>query len=281
MRKVEHGLFYFPLDCNFFQNKKIKMLRRAHGTVGVLTYINLLCRIYQNGYYITFDDINELAMDIAEDIACDQLRRTATQVTETIFYLVRQDILDERLFEQGVMSGTAIQRQYVDSINRLKRKAEIDLYSLLQKSEEGSGVGGSTPKNDISSEFIPINSEEMPVSSEEKRKRERESKKENITPTTAHARGKHRNVILSEAEYADLLSRIPDADAYIDTFSEKLYNRGYSYGCHYDAILKWWDEDKNKPKKRAAKQTLESSSFNEDDFFTAACNKTYKKRSMT
>lgn len=278
MRKVEHGLFYFPLDCNFFQNKKIKMLRRAQGSVGVLTYINLLCRIYQNGYYITFDDINELSMDIAEDIACDQLRRTSTQVTETIFYLVRQDILDERLFEQGVMSGKAIQRQYVDSINRLKRKAEIDLYSLLPKNEEGSGVGGSTPKNTISSEFIPINSEETTVNSEEKHKRERESKKENITPTTAHARGKHGNVILSEAEYADLLSRIPNTDAYIDTFSEKLYNHGYSYNCHYDAILKWWNEDKNKPKKKAVQRKPDNVSFDTDDFFAAAVNRGRNKK---
>ena len=114
-RPFKTGLDYFPLDTNFFENKKIKNLRRAHGPIGVLTYLNLLCRVYQNGYFYKFEDADELAMDIAEQIASEQIRRTATCVTETINYLVGRGILDEGLFKQGIISGVALQEQYVIS----------------------------------------------------------------------------------------------------------------------------------------------------------------------
>ena len=110
-RPLKAGLDYFPLDTDFFTNKKIKNLRRAHGTIGVLTYLNLLCRVYKNGYYYQFDDLEELSMDIAEEIACAQLRATATSVAETINYLVGRGILAEGLFERGIISGVALQEQ--------------------------------------------------------------------------------------------------------------------------------------------------------------------------
>lgn len=275
MRKVEHGLFYFPLDCDFFRNKKIKNLRRAQGSVGILTYINILCRVYENGYYFTFDDVDSLVSDITEDIAYDKARRTEAQVRDAISYLIGHDMIDRSLFERNVISGLAIQEQYAESIKKLKRKAEIDLYSLLPKKEEGSGVGGSTPKIQNSSEFNAINSEEMRINSEEKQQKGKgkEKGKENILYTPSRVRGTHQNVVLSEAEYSDLKSRIPDADGYINRFSEKLYSKGYSYSNHYDAIIKWWDEDKHKSentKKNEAVKPKQNSSFDTDDFFAAA-----------
>lgn len=279
MRPIEHGLFYFPLDCGFFQNKKIKMLRRTFGPVGVLTYINLLCRIYQRGYYITFDDIESLSIDIAEDIAYTQAKRTAAQVTEIIAYLIDQGILDKCLFEQNVISGKAIQMQYAECVKTLKRKAQIDIYSLLEKKEEGQGVGGSTPKIRINSEETAINSEETRINPEKTRQRERENKKENNIHTT-RAYGVCNNVMLTEAEYAALCREIPNADAYIGRFSAKMAERGYTYPNHYDAILAWWGEDKGKVKKATEKAAEKTSSidatYDVNAFFAAALERGIK-----
>ena len=122
-RKPKVGLDYFPLYHDFFTNKKTQALRRAHSHVGILTYLNILCRVYDNGYYYRFDDFEELCMDIAEEIANEQLRRTATGVAETINYLVGRGILDEGLFKRGVISGVALQEQYVTSSYKAKRKS--------------------------------------------------------------------------------------------------------------------------------------------------------------
>lgn len=277
MRPIQKGLFYFPFDCNFFQNKKIKMLRRSFGSVGVLTYINLLCRIYSNGYYFKFDSIESLSMDITEDIAFVNQKRVAAQVTETISYLINQDVLDKHLFEQNVISGKAVQRQYAESVKGLKRKAQIGIYSLLEK-EEGGGVGGSTPKNGVSSEETPINSAETAINSEIMQQREREREREINIPPSLCAYGSHRNVMLTREQYDELTKRV--AAGYVDRFSEKLKEHGYTYSDHYKAILEWWEIDKH---KYAAKKTEKgnnvkvlNSTYDVKDFFNAALERSTK-----
>ena len=152
-RPYKQGLDYFPLDTDFFTNKKIKNLRRAHGTIGVLTYLNLLSRVYSNGYFYKFDDLEELSMDVAEEIANSQLRSCAASVTETINYLVGREILHQGLFEQGIISGVALQEQYVISTYKAKRNIKMDVHSLVDV-------------NEVISKF-KNNSEEKPVNSEE------------------------------------------------------------------------------------------------------------------
>lgn len=158
-RPYKAGLDYFPLDVDFFTNKKIKNLRRAHGTIGVLTYLNLLCRVYSNGYYYRFDDIEELSMDIAEEIANAQLRSVSTSVTETINYLVGRGILSQELFERGIISGEALQEQYVLSAYKAKRQLKMDVHCLVD-------VNVVIQKSKVNSEEIGVNSEETKVNAE-------------------------------------------------------------------------------------------------------------------
>ncbi len=182
-RPLKVGLMYFPLDTDFFTNKKIKALRRSHGSIGILTYLNLLSRVYRNGYYYTFDDIDELAMDIAEEIACEQLRKTANGVAATINYLVKQGILDEGLFEQGVISGVALQEQYAESARKAKWNTKMEAYCLI-----GSNV--SAQKNNVSSEETAVTSEVTVVISEESTLNKIKENNINIfTTTTARAQG--------------------------------------------------------------------------------------------
>ena len=78
--------------------------------------------------------------------------------------------------------------------------------------------------------------------------------------------GSLKNVLLTEEEHADLLSRFPDAEHRIELFGAKLAAKGYKYDNHYAAILLWYQQDK----KEAA-----SSSFDVDEFFKAALANTY------
>jgi len=180
-RPRKQGLVYFPLDTDFFINRKIKNLRRAHGEIGVLTYLNLLCRVYRNGYYYRFDNIEELAMDIAEEIADTHLHATAARAAVTINYLVERGILDEGLFKQGIISGVALQEQYLLSAYTAKRNIEFDVYQLVD-------IFSVIPKNRVSSEETPVISEETPVISEESTQSKSKSKenKSKVNPDGTH-----------------------------------------------------------------------------------------------
>ena len=261
-RKVKRGLDYFPLYHDFFTSKKIKALRRAHGSIGILTYLALLCKVYDRGYFYKFDSIEELSMDIAEEIANVQLRATATGVTETISYLVGQRILDEGLFKRGVISGVALQEQYVISSYKAKRKIDMDVYCLLQKNEEGLYVGGSIPKNNISSEEIPIYSEEST-----QRERRRESKKKYSSfLSNAYAR-----VSLSEEEKAELENNLSQEDMqhYIEAIVTcEGKGKRYKNKTHYEAIIAMAKKD---GKYGAAVEN--NKTYNLDEFYEAAVSK--------
>ena len=301
-RKPKVGLDYFPLYHDFFTNKKTQALRRAHSHVGILTYLNILCRVYDNGYYYRFDDFEELCMDIAEEIANEQLRRTATGVAETINYLVGRGILDEGLFKRGVISGVALQEQYVTSSYKAKRKIEMDVYCLLPKSEEAAGVGGSTPENPISSEEMPISSEEMPISSEESaQSKEKEKVKENLNTLTECNEAEPPAAQKEEGIFIKML--LKDGGLYeVKISALPRYRELYRTVDIEEELRKmcgWLDGNPSRRKtkggmprfihswfaraaegaeaRRKAEVSASGGSFDTDDFFAAALAASYKK----
>ena len=63
-RTLKQGFEYFPFDTNFFQDIRIRKLIRYQSGRAVTIYISLLCIIYNNGYYIEWDD--EVPFVVAE-----------------------------------------------------------------------------------------------------------------------------------------------------------------------------------------------------------------------
>lgn len=160
-RPVKQGFVYFPFDTSFFQNKKINTLRREFGSLGILTYINILCRVYDQGYAYRFTSVDELAADIAEEVVNGHLKNTTTQIREIIHHLMRHQMIDDRLFESGWITSVQMQEQYLDMAKTAKRKCvEIpDPLNLV-------GVGESIPSREVNSEETQVNSEETRVNSE-------------------------------------------------------------------------------------------------------------------
>lgn len=194
-RDIKIGLDYFPVYHDFFQNKKMKALRRAHGPIGLLTYLNILCRVYDNGYYYRFDSLEELAQDIAEEIASEQLRKVAAQVTESIHYLVEHQILAEEFFKQDVLTGITMQEQYIKSMYKMKRKIKMDTYLLVDVLAVLEKIKENSEEIGFSSEEIGFSSEKSTQSkSKSKSKKKPKIKTETTTTTTtesAHAQGRN------------------------------------------------------------------------------------------
>lgn len=63
---------------------------------------------------------------------------------------------------------------------------------------------------------------------------------------TRRAYGNRKNVFLTDSEYRRLKEMIgeADTDAFIDHFSEKVYQRNYRYADHFSAISQWWQRDR-------------------------------------
>ncbi len=95
--------------------------------------------------------------------------------------------------------------------------------------------------------------------------------------------GIHNNVFLTEGEYNMLRRDIPNADEYINTFSDKLVKKGYRYRDHYIAIRTWWERDRQYLNSASvqvnnehiglsqeASNGAKNSTFETDSFFEAA-----------
>lgn len=90
----------------------------------------------------------------------------------------------------------------------------------------------------------------------------------------AHAReknafGKFKNVFLTDEQLSELKTQFPTSyEEKINRLSEYMYQSGKNYQDHYLMILKWAQEDVKKEN---------SSSFDIDEFFEAALNKSYEE----
>ena len=56
-RPRKTGLEYFPLDVDFYNDLKVrKLMRNYGGGKAAFVYIAMLCKIYESGYYMVWDD---------------------------------------------------------------------------------------------------------------------------------------------------------------------------------------------------------------------------------
>ena len=81
-RQKKQGIDYFSLDCDFFSDKKIKILKARYGADGITIYLYLLCEIYRNGYYIIVDDDFYYIMSDDLNMNCDKVKQVLTFLLE-------------------------------------------------------------------------------------------------------------------------------------------------------------------------------------------------------
>ena len=157
-RPEKSNFEFFRLETNFFSNAKIKSLRRLYGSIGLSTYIYLLCYIYgHDGYYMRFSSVEDLSHDIAESIAGDNIGKVARRVAESINYLANSDLIDKGCMAEGIITSVSIQGQYIAMCRVSKRVIKMDKFCLL---DEGFVLA---EKNRVSSEETPVSSEETHI----------------------------------------------------------------------------------------------------------------------
>ena len=174
-RPIKKGLDYFPLDVNFFSNKKIKVLKSRFGADGVVIYLYILCEAYkENGYYAKNDD------DFV-DVVADDLNMSGEKVGQVINFLCGRSLLDSKLFvSDKVLTSHGIQTRFQSAIKSRAAKVATEVkekYWVLSKNETLPYV--KVTQNPNYSENNPSYSEKNPHYSEKnsiKESKEKESK---------------------------------------------------------------------------------------------------------
>ncbi|WP_127058840.1 Lin1244/Lin1753 domain-containing protein [Veillonella ratti] len=127
-RPRKPGIRYFPLDTDFFENKKVRRLTRAFGAIAASVLVNLLCTIYKDkGYYMRWDD--ETLAFLADELGLKvgTVREIVVKAIQVGFFdanmanLFGTDEMKSKGDYNGILTSIAIQEQYFDICKQSKR----------------------------------------------------------------------------------------------------------------------------------------------------------------
>jgi hypothetical protein len=209
-RPIRKGLDYFPLDVNIFEDDKLQFVSMRFEQKGELLTIKLLCKIYNNGYYINWND--DVAALFAKSAGGSV---TLGFVNEVVYELLKRDFFDKDLYTQfAILTSRGIQKRYLRICSDAKRVG----YEIKPEYV----CGGITQE-------LSTQSKEKEKKEEESKEKERERKE--IRPL----------VLLSDLELKKLTEIFNEEDCnwMYDTLHAYKAAKGVEYKSDYGAICKW------------------------------------------
>ena len=147
------GLDYFPLDVNFFQDRKVRRISNRHHAAGIAALTSLLCLIYkEKGFYVAWNQ--DTLFDISQEVCCEEEEMQA----------IIDDCLSVGLFdtyiykEYGILTSQAIQEQYHKIITDSRRKYKLPLerFWLIKEGEDGTENKSAEIRNNINSKGTEV-----------------------------------------------------------------------------------------------------------------------------
>ena len=183
-RPLKQGLDYFPTDCSFYQDIKIRKLIKYNGGVqAVVVYHILLCMIYDKGYYIAWDSDIPFYLDEQTHLGEDYILKVINSAVEL-------GLFDATMYkDQKVLTSSGIQKRYFAAWLNAKRKLSDNLPYLLVclpssqiKKNKINSEGNlfSSEETHINSEEIKDKTEETPENSEKSTQRKLKKRKDNL-----------------------------------------------------------------------------------------------------
>jgi len=124
-RIITSGLDYGPLSKDFFNDLKVKKLRRKN-PIFPYVYVTLVFDyVYPEGYYIKYDE--DLLYDLADTIGID------TELChEAINAMLAVNLINAEYFDEfGIVTSHGIQMQYERICKQSRKSVSIEKYSLL------------------------------------------------------------------------------------------------------------------------------------------------------
>ena len=113
-RPLKVGLDFFPLDVVMDDN--LELLEAEHGLEGFAIVIKLWQKIYQNGYFIEWEQDNALLFS-------RRINSELTRVNDVINSCLRRNIFNKYMYESyKILTSKAIQKRYDKICSDAKRK---------------------------------------------------------------------------------------------------------------------------------------------------------------
>lgn len=228
--RAKTGLEYFPLEVTLFSDIKCRKMIRKYGSDAITLYIYLLCRIYEDGYYIELDE--DLLFFAAETLKMDE-----DLVNEMLNLMLKIGIFDENLAcEKKILTSKGVQNRYSDIAKLSRRKKIIENFSLINVQESTNNVQESNINvqestinvQDCTNNAHFCNKEKKRKEKERKVKEKEKEKKEKVSSTSTSKK----NLEVQKKIYfcIDELFEILSADDYWIEISAK------SHQCNIDEI---------------------------------------------
>ena len=154
------GLDYFPLDVNFFQDRKVRRISNRHHAAGIAALTSLLCLIFkEKGFYVAWNQ--DTLFDISQEVCCEEEEMQA----------IIDDCLSVGLFdtyiykEYGILTSQAIQEQYHKIITDSRRKYKLPLerFWLIKEEKDGTGNNSADIRSNINSKGTEVDEAENKI----------------------------------------------------------------------------------------------------------------------
>ena len=176
-RPIKDGVDYFPMDTDFYNDDKVRLLRAEFGAKGMYVLNFLLCEVYgKNGYFINWDKNRCFLVSDGAGCGC-----SPDYISEFISGCLRCSFFDERVFNAfGVLTSAGIQRRYIRMFNSRDEIRIIEEYWLLDiksKNDVPAGVLNKLTFKKVNCTENPDKTTENPDKTTENAQKEKESKK--------------------------------------------------------------------------------------------------------
>ena len=143
-RPKKMGLDYWPFDVGFFEDEKIQAIGGEFGIKGEIVTIRLLNAVYRDGYFIVWNELQNMKL-------ARQLDGVGPQLIDAIVTrLVLWGVFDKSLFDSAkVLTSKGIQERYFEATKRRGLSGENLPYLLINVCKNSVNVYNNPDNADI------------------------------------------------------------------------------------------------------------------------------------
>lgn len=146
MSMINKGISYFPTPANFFDEEIMELLEAKFGVLASYIVLRLLCKIYKEGYYISWGKEQSLIF----------IRKVGGGIKEEIMEKVMELLLEKGFFHKktyeqyGVLTSERIQEVWFEATTR--RKIDFSQLPYILENKKKKGIR----KEDVNEENADI-----------------------------------------------------------------------------------------------------------------------------
>lgn len=133
MSMINKGISYFPTPANFFDEEVMELLEAKFGVLASYVVLRLLCKIYKEGYYISWGKEQSLIF----------VRKVGGGINEEMMERIMGLLLEKGFFHKetyeqyGVLTSERIQEVWFEATTRRKIDFSQLPYILETKRRKG------------------------------------------------------------------------------------------------------------------------------------------------